>query len=217
MMRLYRPGSGNIRNESAPFQVAVGENAMKMLGPTLTAFLIFLPAMGIAQALEEASIEGQPLVYMKDGKADGCGIRLISIRSDPAGNTGTAWDVSFNFWRSGLATVKGLSYNIDVRAVSAGKKPTNASLAQFWIKAPATIATRPLDNKFHPGEDPGSIIYAVPLDTAIDLFKATVDKQRLTVGIRRTGERGERLYFGEVALTKAEREQVLQCISDVAR
>lgn len=181
------------------------------------ALLCLLPWISSAQNLLEARIEGQPLIYLKDGNIEGCGVRLFAFQLDPVGSAGTGWDVSFNFWTNGLATAKGLAYDIDVRELKAGKKPKNARLERFWIKAPNVSATQPRENRIFPGDDAGSIMYAIGLDTAIDLLKATFAKETLTVSIRRAGERTERLYFGIPSLSDAEREQLMNCVSEAAR
>src|SRR5687767_9454444 len=78
------------------------------------------------QVAEEANISGQPLMYMKAGKVDGCGIRFIAVLLDPALRTGRGVDGSINVWAVGGAAVKGLTYDLDVAAMQAGMKPAVA-------------------------------------------------------------------------------------------
>jgi hypothetical protein len=184
---------------------------------TLIALLSVLPSISSAQNLLEARIDGQPLIYLKEGNIQGCGVRLFSVQLDAVGSTGKSWDVSFSYWTNGLAVAKGLAYDIDVRELKAGKKPRNARLEQFSIKAPNVSATRPRENRILSGEEAGSIMYVIDLGTALDLFKAIAAKETFTVSIRRPEERTDRLYFGIPALTDTEREQLMNCVGEAAR
>ena len=131
--------------------------------------------VAFGQAAEEAQITGQPLMYMKSGKVDGCGIRFIAVLIDPTLRGGRGVDGSINLWASGAAVVKGLSYDIDVAAMRSGTKAKRAQVERFWLKAPGQPATNPADGRFHNSDDEGAKLYGVKFDEGFELYKAAFE------------------------------------------
>ena len=94
-----------------------------------------------AQNLIEAQILGQPLVYMKAGKLDGCGIRLIVVDMPVSlkdNNPIPVWDLSFNMYLPGRGAVKIGSYNVSAAEMRIGKPGPKSKVATAAAAAPAT-------------------------------------------------------------------------------
>ena len=183
----------------------------------LFVLLILLPAAGFGQVVEEADIAGQPLMYVKAGKVDGCGIRLISVLSDPSGRSAKSFDVSLNFWADGRAGLKGLAYDIDIARLKAGGRPINVPLHSFWMKADGKDAPQPYGGRVGDTEDPGGKIYGIEFSQALDLYEGVLGRQPFMVGVRRLTERTERIYVGRVSLDEKERAQSLSCLRELTQ
>jgi hypothetical protein len=156
-------------------------------------------------------------MYMKSGKVDGCGIRFIAVLIDPTLRGGRGVDGSINLWASGAAVVKGLSYDIDVAAMRSGTKAKRAQVERFWLKAPGQPATNPADGRFHNSDDEGAKLYGVKFDEGFELYKAAFEGALITIGVKRSNERGERLYFGKVDMSDGEKAQALSCLSELGK
>lgn len=170
-----------------------------------------------AQSMEEAQISAQPLVYMKQGKLEGCGIRFIGVLLAPNLKTGRGLDTSVNIWTTGMAAAKGLSYDIDVAALRAGGKTNRAPINSFWIKAPDSNATSPLEGRINDSDDAGGKIYLIAFDSALPIFRAVIEEKSLMFGVGRQNETGEKIYFGVAKLSKAELEQITQCLREMVK
>jgi hypothetical protein len=156
-------------------------------------------------------------MYMKAGKVDACGIRVLGVTINADLATGLGVDGSINIYASGLSAVKGLSYDVKVGALKAGAKPRGVPLESFWFKAPGQDATHPIDGKFHDGEDIGSKLYVAKAETILEIYKAIIDGQALTIGVKRTQERSERIYFGRVKMSEEEHRQAITCLAELLR
>jgi hypothetical protein len=181
------------------------------------ALLTEYPVASVAQVVEEANISGQPLMYVKAGKVDGCGIRLISVLSDPSGRSAKSFDVSLNFWADGRAGLKGLAYDIDIATLKAGGRPANVALHSFWMKAEGKDAPQPYDGRVGDTEDPGGKIYGIEFAKALELYDGVLGRQPFTVGVRRITERTERIYVGRVNFDEKERAQSLSCLRELTQ
>jgi hypothetical protein len=181
----------------------------------LAAILAFVAPQVSAQTQDEAQLIGQPLMYMKAGQVDGCGIRFLGAVM--AGNLreGKAIDGSVNIYGDGLGAVKAISYDITRMQPNAGADRRVIPLDRFWFKAPGEEATYPRDGQFHKTDDQGGRLYAVKMEGALDLLVAAVTDKVLTIGLKRSGESRERIYFGRVTMTDAEKDQVRSCLDDL--
>jgi hypothetical protein len=165
------------------------------------------------QNADETRIDGQPLIYVKDGHIHGCGVRFIGFQLG-TDSIARSWDISVNFYADGFAAVKGMSYELDARRLGTSDPPRVMPIQSAWVKAPNEPAPQPLSGA-HDGEDSGSKIYAVSFDAAVKVFLATIAQEEMMLGIRRKGENGERIAFGRVNLSEAERRQLDQCVREL--
>jgi hypothetical protein len=165
-----------------------------------------------AQVAEEANLTGQPLMYMKNGQVDGCGVRLIGIVVASNLKKAEAIDGSVNVTMDGYGTVKGLSYDM---IPGKAMERRNIPIERFWLKAPGSEATHPRDGQFHKTDDVGGRMYIVSVDAALQVLIAAVTDKTINVGLKRTPELRERIYFGRVEMTQGEKDQVLSCLDDL--
>ena len=183
----------------------------------MVASLLFI-GLASAQNVHTVRIDGQPLIYIKEGQTRGCGLRMIGGQ-EPAisGGDFQMFDVSVNIFLPGHAMVKLVSYNTTPAELSTGKPPRTVRLAHGWIKAPNALATRPKDGKSAEGEDGASLLYNTDVDAVFAILKAQIDGRPINIGLKREGEATERIYAGAIGLSNEETEQLTQCLSELRR
>jgi hypothetical protein len=181
--------------------------------------LAFVDSGARAQNVTSTQILGQPLVYMKAGKLDGCGIRLIIVDAPVKLQDNIpipVWDLSFNLYLPGRGAVKVGSYNVSAAEMRLGKasaKSNNVPTAAGWLKAPNADPTAPLQ-QIGKSDDPGFILYWTELDSVLALFKSHMRGEPILVGTRRTGARNERVFSGTIEMSGDEKAQVGQCLAE---
>ena len=185
--------------------------------------LVFIPAILMAwaagaQPLTEVELLGQPLQYLKEGKVDGCGVRIVGLR--PLGSPPTTVqgiDVSFNLFAPGVGSVKGLLMEgpLSVRTADLPRKP----LSRIWLRAPGSDATTSSNGQFHESPtDKLALLYTTSsIDSVIALFTATIEKKSIQIGVRAKGTELDRVFFGVVKLSEAESKQIADCLGDFSR
>jgi hypothetical protein len=164
-------------------------------------------------------IQGQPLVYMKEGKVDGCGIRFVMVDAPPKFTDTTKitmYDVSFNIYTSGLALIKGGASD----ATSADFKAGNYSTAKpvllktLWIKARGNEATTPLTGMKR-SDDPGMITYVADEERVAALFVALAKEEPILVGTQRPEAKSERIFSGKIDVTHSELQEISACVKQL--
>lgn len=172
----------------------------------------------LGQNVLEARIDGQPLVYLEQGKTNGCGLRMFGATPEAVGSAWRWFDVSINLYRSGQAIVKGLSYDVlSVDAKSGRLVTRNVQVDEVWVKATGETATVPIAGSVLPADDKGGIFYATDDDVVFKLFMTAAKSEQMFVGVRRKGEKTTRLYAGEVALADSDRQRLLACLSELTK
>ena len=177
-----------------------------------------------SQDVVETGLDGQALVYMKDGVIDGCGIRVLVVDLPAAYNQVsliTAYDVSFNLKPSGLAVVQARSTDATLSDYESGDKNRRRAIApeKFWLKASGARPTAPdkrMNGTMLPGDDRGSVVYLSELDSVIALFTAHGARKPISMGVIRPGMRTERVFSGQINMSDSERKQVSSCLDELA-
>jgi len=177
------------------------------------AVLLMICADVVAQNVQPIKISGQPLVYMKAGRIDACGLRLIGIHVGGDLSILTV-DASFNLDSERRGIVKVATAEGTAQAVKANTM-TRFRVAEAWIKAPGKRATQPYENKTFPGEDGTSLLYVTTWDQVLELFKAALDGSVLNIGVKRADDGHTRIYSGAVALSPEEIQQVSACFTEI--
>jgi hypothetical protein len=186
---------------------------MRMSCGSAWSLALLLSTAAWGQNMVQAQIEGQPLVYVREGAVNGCGVRLFGGQ---AGTVGAVpyFDVSFNLWRNGAGMVKAISYDLRVEELAAGKRPVGLPISSAWIKTAGAAATQPLKG-VQAGEDKGSILYAASAESVILLFRGLSERSVFMVGVKRTGQASERIFSGRPQLADNDREQVRSCLQEL--
>ena len=192
-------------------------------GIAVTLGIGFLSLLGNAEAQNVIStqIVGQPLVYMKDGNVNGCGVRLIVVVSPPLPSAAPVpvYDLSFNTFLPGYCVVKGSSSDVPSSKTDGApdfSKERGIPLTTFWLKAKNKPATSPLTGTLK-GEKPGSILYKADIDAVLPLFAVAAKGETILVGTKRQGENFERIFTGAIAMPVNEIEEVIQCLDEIQR
>ncbi len=181
---------------------------------------LLLPTLSVAQNVETMEFQSQPLMYMKEGNVQGCGVRLVGVRPPPAISSEKAnWqviDVSFNLSLPGMATIKLSSYDSTPSELKANVKPRMVYVERGWLKAPSAVGTNPMPGtNYFRGEDPNAVLYVTSVDSVLSLFKAQAENQTIHIGIRRKGENFERIFAGKLTFNETDASQSSQCFSDL--
>jgi hypothetical protein len=176
---------------------------------------MYVAPFAAAQTAVEAQLSGQPLMYMKDGKVDGCGIRLVGVVVLSTLKDGIALDASVNIYNTGVGVVKALSYDVTLGAGQAGSKHRTMAIDRFWLKSPSGEATHPQDGQFHKTDDGGGRLYTVTVEDALNLLLAAATGNVVTLGLKRSAESHERIYFGRAKMTEGEKNQVISCMDSL--
>jgi hypothetical protein len=175
--------------------------------PTLrtVAFAVALTMPG-ASAAAEIPLAAQPLVHARDGKVQGCGVRLTG--GEP-GVAASAWfDVSFNVFRRGVALAQSIAYEIKRSSYDGDARPARVAVQSAWLKAPQGAA-RLGENT----ERRDTLVYPLVLDDALGLFRALAAGEPLTVGIKRWDQRNAAVYAGKPVLTSEARQEIGNCLA----
>jgi hypothetical protein len=170
-----------------------------------------------AQNVITVPMMGQPLVYMKDGAVQGCGVRVLIVDAPPTAavtaRTVPIWDTSFNISLPGYATIKAGSLDVPIAEIRAGRfagagRPVEPTV--FWFKAKGTSATKPVapQAKVIKGEDPGTILYVADVASVLPLFSASNKRESILVGTRWPGGKSDRIFSGTIEMSPKEFEQV---------
>jgi hypothetical protein len=177
-----------------------------------------------SQDVVETGLDGQALVYMKDGAIDGCGVRVLVVDVPAAYDQAsliTAYDVSFNLKPSGLAVVQARSIDATLSDYESGDRNRRRAIApeKFWFKASGARATAPIgrmNGRMLPGDDRGSVVYLSDFDSVIALFAAHGARKPISMGVVRPGMRAERVFSGQINMSDSERKQVAACLDRLA-
>jgi hypothetical protein len=167
-----------------------------------------------AQNVSHVRIDSQPLVYVRSGVINGCGVRLLGGEFGPV--EPIAWfDVSFNIYAQGIGMIKALSYDVRIEEMKSGKRGPAVPVQGAWIKVDGSMATRPLKG-ISSGEDLGSIVYAASADDVFPLFFGLLEGKQFMVAIQRKGQSGERIYAGAPTLDEADAKRISSCLNELA-
>jgi hypothetical protein len=201
--------------------VAIGIAAASTL---IAASWFTWPYLASSQNVVETGLDGQALVYMKDGAIDGCGVRVLVVDVPAAYDQAsliTAYDVSFNLKPSGVAVVQARSTDATLSDYESGDKNRRKAVApdKFWLKASGARATAPVEKmngKMLPGADRGTVVYVSDRDSVTALFAAHGARKPITMGVIRPGMRTERVFSGQINMSDSERKQVAACLDRLA-
>ncbi|MFO1311560.1 MAG: hypothetical protein U1F41_05775 [Burkholderiales bacterium] len=179
--------------------------------------LCLLPAVSVeAQNVIPTKMVGQPLMYMKEGEVEGCGMRIIGGRPTAKADEWEWFDVSINVYSNGGGLVKIVSYDINAPKMQAtGAKPKPLKVRSGWLKAPGKSGTTPIDGKSAVADDGVSLLYGTDLDRTMPMFQAYFQNETISVAVRRASQPTETVYSGVIEMDAAEDKQIRGCLSEL--
>lgn len=169
------------------------------------AFVLGLSETALAQAPSSVPLEAQPLMHMRDGRIQGCGVRLTG--GEP-GTAVSAWfDVSFNIFGPGFGIAQSIAYEIR-RSEEGESRPARVPVQSTWLKA-SEGSTRLGENT----ERRDSLIYTLLVEDVLSLFEAIANEQPLVLGIKRWGQRVDSVYTATPILNADSRSRISTCLA----
>ena len=162
--------------------------------------------------MDSMEFELQPLQYMTEGVVMGCGARLFGTLPWGGKSRARGIDVSVNLRReSGF--VKALSYDVTLPGSAASIRAAPIDMA--WLRASGSNATKPVQGKPIAGETVGSILYVANGEDVADVLIALLKRQSIQIGVKRTNESGERIFYGKARASEADLRQLDSCLREV--
>ena len=189
---------------------------LQLIAKLTLVFCLVASAGAGAQNIVPTKMSGQPLMYMKDGEVNGCGIRIIGGRPTINGAVWEWFDVSINVYEHGGGLVKIVSYDVDEPKMRAGGlKPKPLPVRSGWLKAAGKSGTTPAKGKSAVADDGASLMYGSDLDRTMPLFSAYFQRETVSIGVRRVGDKTETIYSGVVTMDDNEDQQLRSCLRDL--
>src|SRR5687768_8618807 len=84
--------------------------AMNARAVPILACALLLGSGAFAQTRPATPMEAQPLTHVRDGRVQGCGLRLTG--GEPGKQASSWFDVSFNLFRRGFGLAQSIAYEI---------------------------------------------------------------------------------------------------------
>jgi len=185
--------------------------------------LLAAATVGCSETVVEARLDGQPLVYLKDGIVDGCGVRVIVVelpsnRSAPI----TAYDASFNIKAPGRGIITAQTADATLADFESGKPERRKAIPpeSFWFKALGGKATAPDDRtagKMLAGDEAGSVVYLSDVGPVMALFTSQAARKPIQMGVKRPGAAAEKIFSGTIEMSDGDRARIAACVAELSR
>jgi hypothetical protein len=184
----------------------------------LGAFLCVASTISLAQGARETAFAGQPLIYAKEGKLYGCGVRVVGIdQPDAAGQPVLIFDASVQL----DLRMRGIFVKATVRrgifADGNLKVQSTPQVERAWFRSDGVAPTSPKNGTVLPTEEPAGGVMYLTSDMAEDMktLIAMGTGKTLEIGLKIAGDSVETVRFGEVSLSPAEAKRVQTCLNDL--
>ena len=170
-----------------------------------------------AQVARETAFLGQPLIYAKDGKLHGCGVRVFATEAPTQeGAPIFALDTSIQLdLQLGGMFVKFTAFRAKFRN---GKFESRAieQVERGWFRVDGTSPTKPKDGKVIATVEPvGGVMYRTEQLEDFQMLTAIVAGKTMELGLKLKGDTGDTVRFGPVQLSEAEKDRFQACIADL--
>lgn len=154
-------------------------------------------------------MEAQPLTHVRDGRVQGCGLRLTG--GDPGKQTSSWFDVSFNVFRRGPGLAQSIAYEIRRSEYEGDSRPARVPVQSTWLRV-SDGATRLGENT----ERRDTLVYTLLMDDVLALFEAVANGEAVTLGIKRWDQRTDAVYTASPQLSTDSRHRMSACLADLA-
>lgn len=162
-------------------------------------------ASAYAQSAPSIPIEAQPLTHQRDGRIQGCGVRLTG--GEPGSGVSAWFDVSFNLFTRGFGVAQSIAY--EIRPSDTGTSvPVLVPVQSTWLRA-SEGSTRRGENT----ERRDRLVFTLLAEDVLLLFEALANDQLLSVGVRRWGERVDSVYTAIPVLAGDSRSRISACLA----
>ena len=170
----------------------------------------FLIASGVsAQSEPSGLMQAQPLLHVRNGQVQGCGLRLTG--GEPGKQASSWFDVSFNLFRSGPGLAQSIAYEIKRSEYAGDSRPTQVPVQSTWLKV-HDGAARLGENT----ERRDTLVYTLLMDDVLALFEAVANGDPVTLGIKRWGQRTDVVYTGAPLISSDSRDRMSTCLAGLA-
>lgn len=181
---------------------------------------IMLPATCLAERLMPINFSGQPLMNLKEGAVDSCGVRFVGFTSpaNPSNKEEQLWvsDASFMLVRGGVGIVKAVLSKTTVGNVNENKLETiSQSFKTFWIKVDGEDSTKPINGDALDGETKGSKLYATKAVGLMRIYNAFVNKEPVQIGYKFNNDLSDLAFFGNISISGDEFNQINLCMNEL--
>ncbi len=167
-----------------------------------------------AGTLIESMFSGQPVMFIDKGVPTGCGIRFVGLAKPTGSSTRfDGIDVSLITSRDGGGMIKGGGF-VDARMVGDQSKRREYRPTALWLRAAGSNAVLPNGAGFLSNvESPNAVLFASEqLKDVLDVLNAAINSAPIQIGIHRPGEKAERIYYGIVEMSEADKVQLIECL-----
>ena len=192
---------------------------------TFIVFLIFSNTSMAERMLKTDGFIGQPMLFLKEGNVDACGIRFMGVQTpvDVNNPKEKLWvvDASFMLNRAGYGAVKA---TLNSSTVGSMMKSSNTagdlsvvSFETFWIKAAGAEASQSIatGKKTLDGENKGSRMYPTEAMPVIKLYEAAISGEPILIGYKFKKGSDDFAFSAKVTLTEEESNQTQSCINEL--
>lgn len=160
------------------------------------------PAKSAAAAI---AMEVQPLTHMRDGKVQGCGLRITG--GEPGVPASSWFDVSFNVFARGMGLAQSIAYELRRSEYEGDSRPATVPVRSTWVRTGEGSARRGESS-----ERRDSLIYTLLVEDVLALFEAVAESRAVTLGVRRWDQPADSVYTGTPLLSDDSRTKVSACL-----
>lgn len=189
---------------------------------SIAALLLSLPFLGapaaFAQNAREAMMVGEPLIYGKDGKLTGCGIRVIAMDEVPkAGAVVLVIDSSIQLDMKLAGMMVKFVASRTAMVDGAPVVRSRPAIDSAWFRADGFTPTNPREGRTLPTmEPPGGVLYVtVNLKNDLEIMLAMLMGKTVELRVKLKGASGDTVRFGKVVMSDAEATRVQSCLDDL--
>jgi hypothetical protein len=170
-----------------------------------------------ADILMSASISVEPTIFVKDGKAYGCGYKFIAMENGtPSYNPKYIAYAELQMVASGKnklnAGVKGDVGQFTKKDVETLTMPKNLDIVKIWLKIPPKAPT-PVLKKLVTSDK--SILYGTDPQIAFDLLTSIQNGKNIQIGFELEKKKLGVVMYGPIEIEKEAIDQLELCLSEI--
>lgn len=156
--------------------------------------------------------------FTQNGSVTGCGLTFFGTEKVQVGRA-LVFNGSAVIFKTGAVLVKGRVSEVEAKVLYSPNfnlrdvKPLKTDIV--WFKASASAATTPL-GPVKDAEDKGYIIYGTKFDTVFPVLRSVLMGESIQIGFKAGSEKSEKVMFGVVEVSTEEKDQLKNCMGELA-